>query len=312
MGYGDYGIDEYDVDDYDADEYDVGIEAFDDDMEPDSDYEFHSLDEDDEDQFDIFAEDESGFDYDFEDDAGTGYSDEPDELFGSRARRRRRRRRRKVFGFARRLAKRLVKVGKKLAPAAGAAIGTLGGPAGTAIGGSVGGIVRDLEDEDFADYEDDDMDTEDEMNATLPIAPVDDSLAEAMAAAAAKSSPNDAQALGGAITITIMTRSPLAVKSMAPGIASATGRIAKSMASSPASRPLVKVMPDVVKRTAASLGRKAAKGKPITNKTTARVMKKQLKRVLGSEKNLAKALAGNEVKRRRLNKAAIARAERFY
>jgi hypothetical protein len=41
-------------------------------------------------------------------------------------------------------------------------------------------------------------------------------------------------------------------------------------------------------------------------------MTKQAKRILRSKPRLAKALAKNTVKRRRLNRKAIARAEKYY
>ena len=212
----------------------------------------------------------------------------------------------KIGAAAKGAAKKLAPLAKQHAGKIGALIGgAVGGPAGAAIGGKLGGIVKNLEDED-------DFDFEDEMEAAMPIAPLDDSLAESMASAAAKSSPSDAQALGGAFTLTIMSKTPIAVKSVAPGLASASGRIARSMTGSPASRQLIKVLPTVLKRTAATLNKKAQKGKPITNTTAARVMTKHAKRTLGSEARLATALAGNVAKKRRLDTAAIARAERYH
>ena len=212
----------------------------------------------------------------------------------------------KVGSAAKSAAKKLAPLAKKHAGKIGTIIGgAVGGPAGAAIGGRIGSVVKNLEDED-------DFDSEDEMEATLAVPALDESLAESMAAAASKSSPADAAALGGAFTLTIMSRTPLAVKSVAPGLASASGRIARSMTGTPASRQLIKVLPTVIKQTAATLNKKAEKGKPITRATAARVMTKHARRTLGSEARLASALAGNSAKKRRLDTAAISRAERFY
>lgn len=212
----------------------------------------------------------------------------------------------KVGSAAKSAAKKLAPLAKRHAGKIGGLIGgAIGGPAGAAIGGRLGSVVQNLEDED-------EVDTEDEMEAPLPIAPLDESLAESMAAAASKSSPADARALGGALAITVMSKTPLTVKTVAPGIASASGRIAQSMATTPASRQLIKALPTIVQRTAATLNRKAQKGKPLTRATAARVMTKQARRTLGSPARLAQALAKNAAGKRRLDSAAIARAERFY
>jgi hypothetical protein len=102
------------------------------------------------------------------------------------------------------------------------------------------------------------------------------------------------------------------VKTVAPAVANATGRIAKVLASDPRAKPLIKVLPTIVKDTTASLNRKVKKGKTVTPKTVARVMTKQAKRTLRSRPRLAKALANNAIKRRRLNQKAISRAEKYY
>lgn len=212
----------------------------------------------------------------------------------------------KVGGVAKSAAKKLAPLAKAHAGKIGTLIGgALGGPAGAAIGGGIGRVVKNMEDED-------DFDSEDEMEAVLPISPIDGGLAEAMAASAVKSRPSDAQALGGALAITIMSKTPLTVKTVAPGIATASGRIARSMATSQASRQLIKALPTIVNKTAATLNQKARKGKPVTKTTAARVMTKHAKRTLGSEVRLAQALAQNAAQRRRLNHAAISRSEKFY
>ncbi len=283
----DYAEDDFDYDgDFeDYDDYDDEDDLFDDDGFDDD------FDDDDEDDFVDYLDDDDDFDDDFD--------AEGDEFF--------RKLWRKVKKGAKKVAGRLARVAKKHAGKIGTVIGgAVGGPAGAAIGGRIGGIVKNLEDED------DGFDSEDEMNATIRIPTTDSDMAEAMAAAASKSRPSDAQALGGALTITIMSRTPMKVKSVAPAVASAAGRVAKVMASDPKAKPLIKTLPSIVEATTASLKRKSDKGKKITNRTAGRVMTKQAKRILRSRPRLAKALAKNTVKRRRLNKKAIARAEKYY
>ncbi|WP_417807084.1 hypothetical protein [Thioclava sp.] len=265
--------------------YEDEFDEFEDDFEGDD------LFEDDE-EWESFGSDEDEFS-EFEDDAY--YEDGEGDMFWGKLKR-----------WAKKGAKKLVRVAKNNAGKIGGVIGgAFGGPAGAAIGGGIGRFVKNMEDEDG-------FDSEDEMNATMPMSSTDESLAEAMGAAAAKARPADAQALGGAIAITITSRAPMAVKTVAPGIAAATGRMAQKFATHPSSRQLNRTLTSIVKDTTATLSKKAAKGKPITPTTAARVMTKQAKRTLRSQPRLAKALANNASKKRKLHKAAIARAERFY
>lgn len=274
------------------------------DMQDELDMDFEDYGDEFVDDFDDFSDYEmlaeyDGYDDDYVDLEGDweGY-DELDPFFGKAFR--------KIGGFVKRAAKKLAPIAKAHAGKIGGLLGgVVGGPAGAALGSKIGGFVQNLEDAD-------DYDSEDEMDAMAPVSVIDEGLAESMATAASKSRPADAQALGGAIAITITSKTPIEVKRVTPALASAAGRMAKSLASDPAAKPLVKTLPTIVKQTAGTLRKKAAKGKPVTPKTAIRVMAKQAKRTLASPKRLEKALANNAVKRRKLDKAAIAKAERFY
>lgn len=258
-------------------EFELDNEGFGEDFEDESEWESYSDDEME------FYEDESQYE-DFE----------GDEFWG------------KLKSWAKKGARKLLSVAKNNAGKIGTVIGgAFGGPAGAAIGGRIGNVVKNLEDED-------EFDTEDEMNAVMAVPAADEALAESMADAASKAHPSDAQALGGAIAITITSRAPMAVRTVAPGIAAATGRMAKHFASNRSSRQLNKVLASVVKDTTSALAKKAAKGKRVTPATAARVMTKQARRTLISQPRLAKALANNVSKKRKLDRAAVARAERFY
>lgn len=285
-------------DDYDFEEFeDDNFEDFDEFEDED----FADLEGDDFEEFEEFGEFEGEDLYDLYDDEDF-LAGEADPFFGKL-----KSWSRKAKRFAKKAAGRLARVAKKHAGKIGTVIGgAVGGPAGAAIGGKIGGIVKNLEDED------DGFDSEDEMEAGIQIPSTDEELAEDMAARASKSRPTDAQSLGGALTITIMSRQPLKVKQVAPAVASAAGRIARVMAADPPAKPLIKALPTIVKRTTATLKRKAQKGKPVTRKTVARVMTKQARRTLGSQRRLASALANNAMKRRKLNTKAIARAEKYY
>jgi len=270
-------------------------------LDDDEDFDFYEDDGFDSDDYDGFDDDVAYFDDDDEDDdfeydEFDAYGDyEGDEFF------------KKLWRKAKKAAKVIGRVAKKHAGKIGTVVGgAFGGPAGAALGGKIGGFVKNLEDDEY------EGDTEDEMNAMMPMSEHDIGIAEMMAAAASKSKPSDAQALGGAITITITSRAPMAVKHVAPAMAAATGRIAKQMASNPSTRPLIRVLPSAMRDVAGTLAKKAKKGKPVTKRTAARVMIKQVKRTLKSPKKLTRALANNAIKKRKVNKAAIVRAERYY
>ncbi len=227
----------------------------------------------------------------------------------------------KAWSGLKKVGKKLAPIAKQLAPLAGKAIGgAFGGPAGAMIGGKLGSLVGNLEDEDFlegfdgyGDFEDE-SDSEDEMNAEeyMEFDSEDEDVAEYMADLAARA-PNtlDAGAMAGAITITIASKAPMQVKAVGPTLSSGAARVTRLMKRDPRTKPLVKTVPAIAKKTVATLSKKAEKGKPITPSTAKRVMAKQAVRVLGNPRELTKALAKNEVKRRKVNMKAIKRAERY-
>ncbi len=117
--------------------------------------------------------------------------------------------------------------------------------------------------------------------------------------------------MAGAITITIASKAPLQVKAVSPTLSSGAARLTKLMKNNPATRPLVKVVPSIAKKTVATLARKVAKGKPVTPAIAKRVMAKHTMRVLSNPRELTKAIAKNEAKKRKVNMKVVKRAERF-
>jgi hypothetical protein len=264
-----------------------------------------------------YADELSGFD-DFDEEDYLGESDfldfdgEADE-FGFL---------KKAWSGIKKVGKTLAPIAKKLAPVAGKVIGgAFGGPAGAMIGGKLGSFVGNLEDEELAfdgydGYGDgeDESDSEDEMNAEdfMDFEGEDEDVAEYMADIASKApNPRDSGAMAGAITITIASKAPLQVKAVSPTLSSGAARLTKLMKNNPATKPLVKVVPSIAKKTVATLARKAAKGKPVTPAIAKRVMAKHTMRVLSSPRELTKAIAKNEVKKRKVNMKVVKRAERF-
>jgi hypothetical protein len=209
------------------------------------------------------------------------------------------------------VARTVAPIAKKLAPIAGKVVGgALGGPAGALIGGKLGGVVSQLEAEEF---DGEAADTEDELEATsVPgLTPAIEALAEEIAGAAADAeSDTDAEGLAGGVTIHILSHAPMSVQRMSPVLVRRSARLARLFRQSPRSRPLVKTLPAINRRTVATLSRKAAKGKPVTPRTAARTMARQAMRTLNSPKRTASAIVRNDLQRRKLRRSTVARVER--
>ena len=138
-------------------------------------------------------------------------------------------------------------------------------------------------------------------------------LAEAVAAAASKGRPVDAQSLGSQITIFLGSRAPTPVKTVLPVLAQASGDLARVLVSrrDPRARALVRTIPTIQRRTVATLARKARTGKPVTPRVAVRVMAKHAQRTLSNPQAITRALADNAARKQRLDRKAIGRAERF-
>ena len=237
-----------------------------------------------------------GFDgFDLEDDLYENSGDPEDPFLG------------KAFkGFGSGLSK-ILSASKQFAPQIATLIGgALGGPAGAALGGKLGSLAKQLEG-------DEEMDSDEELNAASNVSPVDDSLSESLADTATRLPPALAQSMGSAITVTLASRAPLPVKAVLPILVRASGDIARSLAATrdPRVRQLIRALPTIQKRTIATLDAKARAGKAITPRTAVRVMRRQSNRILTNPKALGRALATNTRQRGRLDRAAIARAERY-
>jgi hypothetical protein len=178
------------------------------------------------------------------------------------------------------------------------------------IGGKLGGIVSNLEAEEF----DGEGDTEDELQATtVPgLSAVQEALAEEFAAESAETeSDTEAEGLAGGVTVHIMSNAPIAVRRVSPILTRRSARLAQLLRRSPRTRPLLKTLPTITKKTAATLSAKAAKGKPITPRTAVRTMAKQTMRVMASPQRTATAIVKNDLHRRKLRRSAVSGVERM-
>lgn len=103
--------------------------------------------------------------------------------------------------------------------------------------------------------------------------------------AASSSNEAEAEALAGSLIPIAMrgisSASP-AMRTAAPALARATGRLVGALRRSPATRPLIKTVPTILRRTNAALSRAAASGTPVSPRLAVRTMANQTYRIMSS------------------------------
>ncbi len=172
--------------------------------------------------------------------------------------------------------------------AIGGAPGTWGTRLGTAAGGGLGALLGSFLPE--GEYE---QEWELEAEAPLPSALQTEALMEHLGHAAAEAeSEAEAEAFIGALV-------PLAAKlipKVAPMIMRAAPQLIRGVSSmvrtlrrSPGGRPLVRAVPQVVRRTAASLARQSAAGAPVGPGRAVRTLANQAAHVLGNPQRAVQA-----------------------
>jgi len=130
-----------------------------------------------------------------------------------------------------------------------------------------------------------------EINPMRKIYP--DAMMEHLGHAAAEThSEAEAEALAGAmipLATRIVPRAAPALMRATPGLVCGISGIVRSLHRSPSTRPLVRVVPSIVRRTALSVAQQAARGLPVTPQTAVRTLARQTLRVLGSPQQSARA-----------------------
>ena len=119
--------------------------------------------------------------------------------------------------------------------------------------------------------------------------------AEAMAHYAAFSeSEHEAEALAGAAaTITLSPRDRRALRSLVPNLVRGAAILTRVLRMRRATRPFVRVVPTIMRRTVRTLRRGAVAGQPITRQRAGRIMARQTRRVLSSPRYCAALLRRN-------------------
>ncbi len=213
----------------------------------------------------------------YEDESAFESEDEGEQFFG------------KIGKFLKKLPlKQLVKVA---APLVGTAIG---GPFGTALGGLAAKALGEGEYEDESEVH-----GEGEREVVHEIAAHElshhEALAEMMAEAASHEvHEGEAEAMAGAAAVTVISpRDRRALRRILPHLIRGTAILTRILRRRRATRPMVRVVPTIVRRTIRDLKKQAARGIPITRKRAATAAARQVHRVLGSPRASAAAIARN-------------------
>lgn len=212
------------------------------------------------------------------------------------------------FGLFRRIARItrtaapfLRQVARIAAPIAGKAVGGLFGPAGAMLGNKLANLaaqqLREMEmggahefashEFELGEYELGEQELgEHELAHELG---EHEAQAEAMAhyAAYAESEHESEALVGAAVTISLSPRDRRALRALVPNLVRGAAILTRILRMRRKTRPFVRVVPTIVRRTVTTLRRGAAAGQPITRKRAGAVMARQTRRVLGSPRYCA-------------------------
>jgi hypothetical protein len=199
----------------------------------------------------------------------------------------------KIGRFLKKAAPILRKVAKVAIPLVGTAIA---GPAGGAIGSLASKALGEGEFEAEGEYE---FEGEGEREMAHEIASHqlthNEAVAEMMADAASREiHEGEAEAMAGAATVTVISPADRrALRRILPHLVRGTAILTRILRRRRVTRPVVRVVPTIMRRAVKDLKRQAAKGIPITRRRAARAAVKQVRRVLSSPRACAAAITRN-------------------
>lgn len=135
-----------------------------------------------------------------------------------------------------------------------------------------------------------------------------EALAEMMAEAAAhESNEGQAEAMAGAAAVTVLSPSDRrALRRMLPHLVRGAAVLTRILRQRSATRPAVRAVPTIMRRTVRDLKRQAAAGTPVTRKTAARAAASQVRQVLGNPRVCAAAIQQNVKSAARLRGRPVA------
>ncbi len=184
---------------------------------------------------------------------------------------------------------------KQIAKVAAPIVGTaIGGPFGTALGGLASKALGEGEYEDEMEIE---GEGEQEMVHEIAAHPLthNEAVAEMMAEAASlEAHEGEAEAMAGAATLTVISPSDRrALRRVLRHLVRGSAVLTRILRRRRSTRPLVRAVPSIMRRTVKDLKRQAARGIPVTRQGAARAAAKQVRRVLSSPKAAAAAITRN-------------------
>lgn len=196
----------------------------------------------------------------------------------------------KIAGLVRKAAPMLSKIAKVAAPIVGTAVG---GPIGGKIASMATKLLGESEFELESEFE---GESEAEFEAVME-GPLTEqqALGELMATAAANAlTEMEAEAqIGAATIIGLSPRDRQALRNVLANINRGSAVLTRVLRRNRSTAPFVRTVPTIVKRTAVSLQKQAAAGRPVTKKSAATAMARQTRKVLSSPQVCAKAMNRN-------------------
>jgi hypothetical protein len=143
-----------------------------------------------------------------------------------------------------------------------------------------------------------------EVNPMRKIYP--DAMMEHLGHAAAEThNEAEAEALAGAmvpLAARLVPRAAPIIVRATPGLVCGVSGLVRRLRSEPALRPLVRVVPAIVRNTATTLARQSAQGSPVTPQTALRILAAQTLRVLGNPRYSAHAFRRSQALDRQLHR----------
>jgi hypothetical protein len=135
-----------------------------------------------------------------------------------------------------------------------------------------------------------------------------EALAEMMAEAAAhEQHEGEAEAMAGAAAVTVLSPADRrALRRLLPHLVRGTAVLTRILRRRRVTRPAVRAVPTIMRRTVRQLKRQAAAGQPITRKAAARAAATQVRRVLGNPSACAAAIQQNVRAARKMRPRPVA------
>lgn len=154
--------------------------------------------------------------------------------------------------------------------------------------------LRAAEAEDEGEFE---WETEDEMNPLRRVYP--DALMEHLGHAAAEAeSEAEAEAFIGALiplAARLIPKVAPTIMRAAPKLIRGVTQVTRTLRRNPTTRPLVRTLPTIVRRTAATMAKQAARGRPVTPQSAVRTLANQTATVLANPRHCVGAYRRSRV-----------------